>query len=90
MTVLDTRKTPEGYILRRRVVSGGAINRTIEIPLDVWYAHYPPPMPPHKQTPENKLLALQMIQEGIKPAAIAHETGYSVSAIRIWMKGIKK
>ena len=83
MKVLETRKSPEGYIHRTRL-DGGAKIKTIEVPLDTWYSVYP------KVLPHRKQMALQMLRENTKPAAVARETGYSITQIRRLMKDLNK
>jgi DNA invertase Pin-like site-specific DNA recombinase len=81
MKVSDSRVNADGYRVRIRLKDDGCtIYKTIEIPYELYreLSNAPP------EKDERKEIALDMIRQGIKVAAIANETGFTETSIRRW------
>ena len=93
MKVLDTRRSEEGYKVRRILLDDGKTKDwTIEVPLSVWKGVAAPKRvlartQGHNRAIERKLKksrAVEQIYKGIKAAAIANELGVTTRTVERW------
>lgn len=90
---LETRRTPEGF-RRRRYEQDGVRFTTIEVPLEVWRGAVRHDQVARRLAGRERALkaqatkqrALQLLSEGWKPAAVAHEVGVTERAVQRWKR----
>jgi hypothetical protein len=95
MKVLATRKSEEGYKVRRLLLDDGKTKEwTIEVPLSVWKGAAPRGKSKARAQGHaraisraiRKALGVEQIQKGIKPAAIANDLGVATNTVERWRR----
>ena len=88
MKVLETRKSPDGYVRRRRRTAEGADVWTIEVPEEMWETFNRPGRFGARNVDyvTLKLRALEHLRDGWKPVASAHDLELPVRTIQRWRK----
>lgn len=97
MKCLDTRRRPECLKARRYRAEHGGIVQTVEIPLVVLRGVVPlhrlqPRMDAWRRNQERlkrRSAALDLIRQGWKPEAVAHELSLNVRTVQHYRKGTR-
>jgi len=95
MKVLATRKSDEGYKVRRILLDDGKTKDwTIEVPLTVWRYINSQGRANNRALQQKKTMqrrvdraaAIEQLRQGVKPIAIAHQIGVHTRTVERWRK----